>query len=68
MDVADLEVQDIGKLECRWVAPGEDFVTIPAEVRSDGQNWLHCGGDGGIAKRGEVARVCEKGRSRTSRS
>ena len=35
MDVADLEVQDIGNLECRWVAPGEDFVTIPAEVRSD---------------------------------
>ncbi|PSB26658.1 hypothetical protein C7B69_11400 [filamentous cyanobacterium Phorm 46] len=35
MDVADLDVKDIGKLECRWVAPGEDFVSIPAEVRSD---------------------------------
>ena len=35
MDVADLDVKDIGKLECRWVAPGQDFVSIPAEVRSD---------------------------------
>jgi Protein of unknown function (DUF1822) len=35
MDIADLEVQDIGKLECRWVGPGEYFVSIPAEVRSD---------------------------------
>lgn len=35
MDVADLDVKDIGKLECRWVAPGEDFVSIPTEVRSD---------------------------------
>lgn len=35
MDVADLDVKDIGKLECRWVAPGADFVSIPAEVRSD---------------------------------
>lgn len=35
MNVADLDVKNIGKLECRWVAPGEDFVSIPAEVRSD---------------------------------
>lgn len=35
MDVADLEIKDIGKLECRWVAPGADFVSIPVEVRSD---------------------------------
>ncbi|MGB3265935.1 MAG: DUF1822 family protein [Microcoleus sp.] len=35
MDVADLDVKDIGKLECRPVSPGEDFVAIPAEVRSD---------------------------------
>ncbi|MEG4800301.1 DUF1822 family protein [Microcoleus sp. ARI1-B5] len=35
MDVADLDVKDIGKLECRWVGPGEDFVSIPADVRSD---------------------------------
>ena len=35
MDVADLDVKDIGKLECRWLGPGEDFVSIPAEVRSD---------------------------------
>ncbi|MEG3895277.1 MULTISPECIES: DUF1822 family protein [unclassified Microcoleus] len=35
MDVADLDVKDIGKLECRWLRPGQDFVSIPAEVRSD---------------------------------
>ncbi len=35
MDVADLDVKNIGKLECRWVDPGQDFVTIPADVRSD---------------------------------
>jgi len=35
MDIADLDVKDIGKLECRWVGPGEDFVSIPADVRSD---------------------------------
>lgn len=35
MDVADLDVKDIGKLECRWLGPGEDFVSIPTEVRSD---------------------------------
>lgn len=35
MDVADLDVKDIGKLECRWLSPGQDFVSIPAEVRSD---------------------------------
>ncbi|MBE9096500.1 DUF1822 family protein [Tychonema sp. LEGE 07203] len=35
MDVADLDLKNIGKLECRPVSPGEDFVAIPAEVRSD---------------------------------
>ncbi|MGL5060941.1 MAG: DUF1822 family protein [Microcoleus sp.] len=35
MDLADLDVKDIGKLECRWVGPGEDFVAIPEEARSD---------------------------------
>lgn len=35
MDVADLDVKDIGKLECRWVREGEEGVSIPAEVRSD---------------------------------
>ena len=35
MDIADLDVKDIGKLECRWLGPGEDFVSIPTEVRSD---------------------------------
>ncbi|TAG73767.1 MAG: DUF1822 family protein [Oscillatoriales cyanobacterium] len=35
MDIADLEVKGIGKLECRWVSPGEEGVSIPAEVRSD---------------------------------
>ncbi|MEG4283084.1 DUF1822 family protein [Microcoleus sp. A006_D1] len=35
MDVADLDVKYIGKLECRWVREGEEFVSIPAEVRSD---------------------------------
>lgn len=35
MDVADLDVKNIGKFECRWVREGEDFVSIPTEVRSD---------------------------------
>ena len=35
MDIADLDVKDIGKLECRWLGKSEDFVSIPAEVRSD---------------------------------
>ncbi|MCC3584438.1 MAG: DUF1822 family protein [Oscillatoriales cyanobacterium] len=35
MDIADLDVKGIGKLECRWVSPGEEGVSIPAEVRSD---------------------------------
>ncbi|MEG4865273.1 MULTISPECIES: DUF1822 family protein [unclassified Microcoleus] len=35
MDVADLEVKNLGKLECRPVREGEEFVSIPAEVRSD---------------------------------
>ncbi|TAF56252.1 MAG: DUF1822 family protein [Oscillatoriales cyanobacterium] len=35
MDVADLDVKGIGKLECRWVSAGEECISIPAEVRSD---------------------------------
>ena len=35
MDVADLDVKNIGKFECRWMREGEDFVSIPTEVRSD---------------------------------
>jgi len=35
MDVADLEVKPLGKLECRPVLPNEDFVEIPADVWSD---------------------------------
>lgn len=35
MDIADLDVKDMGKLECRWVSPGEECISIPAEVRSD---------------------------------
>jgi hypothetical protein len=35
MDIADLDVKDIGKLECLWVGEGENLVSIPAEVRSD---------------------------------
>ncbi|MFB2970201.1 DUF1822 family protein [Aerosakkonema sp. BLCC-F183] len=32
LDVADLVVLDCGKLECRPVLPGAEFVTIPEEV------------------------------------
>ena len=35
MDVADLEVKNYGKLECRPVLPGTDFVDVPAEVWSE---------------------------------
>jgi hypothetical protein len=35
MDVADLAIQDCGKLECRSVLPEAEDVSIPAEVWSD---------------------------------
>ncbi len=35
LDVADIEVKDIGKLECRPVLPDADMVRIPPEVWSD---------------------------------
>ncbi|MCL1474990.1 DUF1822 family protein [Argonema antarcticum] len=35
MDVADLEVKNLGKLECRSVLPEQEFVYIPAEVWSN---------------------------------
>lgn len=35
MDVADLEVKKLGKLECRPVLPNQEFVEIPPEVWSD---------------------------------
>lgn len=35
MDVADLEVHNLGKLECRPVLPGTNSVQIPQEVWSD---------------------------------
>jgi len=35
MDVADLVIKDLGKLECRPVLPGEQSCHVPGEVRSD---------------------------------
>lgn len=35
MDVADLVIKDMGKLECRPVLPGEESCPVPGEVRSD---------------------------------
>ncbi len=35
MDVADLAIPDIGKLECRPMLPGETFIKIPEEVKED---------------------------------
>lgn len=32
MDVADLEIKDYGKIECRPVLPDDKFIQIPAEV------------------------------------
>lgn len=32
MDVADLEIKDYGKIECRPVLPDEEFIQIPVEV------------------------------------
>lgn len=34
-DVADLEVKNKGKLECRYVIPGDDFVFIPQELQAN---------------------------------
>ncbi len=35
MDVADLELKNIGKLECRPVLEGEQFVYVPPEAQSN---------------------------------
>lgn len=35
MDVADLVIKDLGKLECRPVLPGDRVCHVPGEVRSD---------------------------------
>lgn len=35
MDVADLEIVDYGKLECRALMPQTDYLWVPAEVWSD---------------------------------
>ncbi|WP_250126490.1 DUF1822 family protein [Chroococcidiopsis sp. CCMEE 29] len=35
MDVADLEIPNLGQLECRPVLPGADAVSIPPEVWSE---------------------------------
>lgn len=35
MDVADLVIKDLGKLECRPVLPGEQSCHVPGEVRCD---------------------------------
>ncbi|MEM7715290.1 MAG: DUF1822 family protein [Cyanobacteria bacterium P01_A01_bin.68] len=35
MDVADLKIQNIGKIECRPVLPESEFLEIPAEVWED---------------------------------
>ena len=32
MDVADLQIKDYGKIECRSVFPSEEFIQIPTEV------------------------------------
>jgi Protein of unknown function (DUF1822) len=40
LDVADLEVPGIGKLECRPVLPGEESFTIPLEATSDRTGYI----------------------------
>lgn len=40
MDVADLQVEDLGKLECRSLLPNAEFVQIPPEVWSDRIGYL----------------------------
>jgi hypothetical protein len=35
LNVADLVVKDKGKLECRYVLPGSDFIEVPQEALSD---------------------------------
>ncbi len=35
IDLADLEVKNIGKIECRPVLPDAEYLEIPTEVRSD---------------------------------
>lgn len=39
-NVADLVLPHLGKIECRWVLPAEDVVTIPTEVREDRLGYL----------------------------
>ena len=34
-NVADLILPEFGKLECRWVLPREEFISIPTEARED---------------------------------
>ncbi len=33
MDVADLDIPNYGKIECRCVLPNDDWITVPHEVR-----------------------------------
>lgn len=40
MDVADLPVLEVGRLECRPVLPGETALTVPAEVAGDRRAYL----------------------------
>lgn len=40
MDVADVMVVDVGRLECRPVLPGETTIAIPAEVSCDRVGYL----------------------------
>lgn len=40
MDVADLQVEDLGKLECRSLLPNAEFVKIPPEVWSERIGYL----------------------------
>ena len=40
LDVADLLIPEVGKLECRPVLPGETSIALPAEVRCDRIGYL----------------------------
>ena len=39
-DVADVILPNLGKLECRWLLPGEDAVNIPLEAREERIGYL----------------------------
>ena len=39
-DVADVILPNLGKLECRWLLPGEEAVNIPLEAREDRIGYL----------------------------